>query len=219
MNSIHDMGGMHGFGAIERDEEDAPVFHAEWERRVAGILACAAFNGLSIFDENRRAAEAMAPQDYLSTPYFGRWLHMIETMVLEKQVATAEELRSGHCATDGRHWTRSNIQPEQVLPLFQGGGSARAELTTPARFAVGDEVLVKQINPAGHTRLPRYARGKRGVVQIHHGGFVFPDSRAHGLGDRPQHLYNVRFAARELWGAQAAAQDAVYLDMWDDYLQ
>lgn len=104
MNSIHDMGGMHGFGAIERDHDDAPVFDAEWEKRIAGILACAAFNGLSVFDENRRAAEMMSAQDYLTTPYFGRWLHMIETMVLEKGVATAHELRSGQCAADGRQW-------------------------------------------------------------------------------------------------------------------
>jgi nitrile hydratase beta subunit len=219
MNSIHDMGGMHGFGAIEYDHDDAPVFDAEWEKRIAGILACAAFNGLSVFDENRRAAEAMSAHDYLATPYFGRWLHMIETMVLEKGVATAHELRSGQCAADGRQWSAPGIRPEQVWPAFQGGGSARAEVAVPARYALGDEVRVKEMNPSGHTRLPRYARGKRGVVQILHGGFVFPDTRAHGRGDCPQHLYNVRFDARELWGAQAAAHDAVYLDLWDDYLE
>jgi len=217
MNSIHDMGGMHGFGAIERDD-DAP-FHAEWEKRIAGILACAAFNGLSVFDENRRAAEAMPPGDYLATPYFGRWLHMIETMVLEKRVATPQELRAGHCAPDGVQWTAGGITPAQVLPLFLGGGSARAEVREAPRFVVGQDVVAREMNPAGHTRLPRYIRGKRGVVHLHHGGFVFPDTRAHGLGDHPQHLYNVRFAARELWGAQASAHDAVYLDLWDAYLQ
>lgn len=218
MNSIHDLGGMHGFGAIERDDAE-PVFHADWEKRIAGILACAAFNGLSVFDENRRAAEAMPPQDYLGTPYFGRWLHMIETMVLEKQVATRAELTAGHCAPDGRQWTLNNIAPEQVLPAFRGGGSARAVVNTAPRFTVGQGVVTKEMNPVGHTRLPRYARGKRGVVHIHHGGFVFPDTRAHGQGDHPQHVYNVRFTARELWGEQAAAKDAVYLDMWDAYLE
>jgi nitrile hydratase subunit beta len=87
------------------------------------------------------------------------------------------------------------------------------------RFKAGQKVRARNINPTGHTRLPRYARGKAGVIARDHGVYVFPDTRAHGLGDRRQHVYSVRFQARELWGTAAASQDVVHLDLFDDYLE
>jgi hypothetical protein len=45
------------------------------------------------------------------------------------------------------------------------------------------------------------------------------DTSVYSLGDKPQHVYSVRFSARDLWGAEAMPQDAVYVDMWDDYLE
>jgi hypothetical protein len=39
------------------------------------------------------------------------------------------------------------------------------------------------------------------------------------LDIQSQHIYSVRFAARELWGEQGASQDSVYIDIWDDYLE
>jgi nitrile hydratase len=89
----------------------------------------------------------------------------------------------------------------------------------PPRFAIGQQVRAKKINPTGHTRLPRYARGNVGVVDRIHGAHVFPDSNAHFRGENPGHLYSVRFSARELWGEAASARDAVYLDLWEDYLE
>ncbi len=56
------------------------------------------------------------------------------------------------------------------------------------------------------------------MIDRDHGVFLFPDTNAHFLGEKPQHVYSVRFAARELWGEQAKPQDTVYVDMWDDYL-
>lgn len=94
----------------------------------------------------------------------------------------------------------------------------RAETSETARFQAGDTIVVRNINPTGHTRLPRFVRGRTGTVQQRRGSFVFPDSMAHGLGPKPQHLYSVRFAARDLWGSAAAVNDYVYLDLWDDYI-
>jgi nitrile hydratase len=88
----------------------------------------------------------------------------------------------------------------------------------PAKFRPGDRVLVRNEHPPGHTRAPRYARGRRGVIDRDHGIFVFPDSNALEQGTKPQHCYSVRFRARELWGNDAPATDHVYIDLWDDYL-
>jgi nitrile hydratase subunit beta len=111
------------------------------------------------------------------------------------------------------------VPKEMVRAGFRAGASARAEVRTPPRFGPGDRVRARNLNPAGHTRLPRYVRGRSGVIERHHGGFVFADTRAHGLGDEPQHLYSVRFEARALWGAAAPAGDALYLDLWESYLE
>jgi len=80
-------------------------------------------------------------------------------------------------------------------------------------------VRTRNMNPAGHTRLPRYARGKVGAIGRDHGVYTFPDSNAHFGGQNRQHVYSVRFAARELWGESVSPRDSVHLDMWDDYLE
>jgi nitrile hydratase subunit beta len=105
-----------------------------------------------------------------------------------------------------------------VLRLVGAGAPATRNVVIAPRFKVGQHVRARNIHPTGHTRLPRYARGKQGVIVRDHGVFVFPDTNAHFKGEKPQHLYSVRFAARELWGTQAAPRDSVYIDMWDDYL-
>lgn len=111
------------------------------------------------------------------------------------------------------------LPKDMVAFAIKTGASARAELKAPPRFKAGDKVVARNINPATHTRLPRYIRGKQGVVQSNRGGFVFADTRAHGLGDQPQHVYSVRFEAHALWGADAAPHDAVYIDLWESYIE
>ncbi|GAC1634685.1 MAG: hypothetical protein NVS9B10_30810 [Nevskia sp.] len=107
---------------------------------------------------------------------------------------------------------------EMVAPMLATGASTRLPDTRPARFKPGDAVQARNLHPVGHTRLPRYVRGKRGTVNRDHGMFSFNDTVAHGLGHRGQHVYSVRFAAQELWGPEASPKDAVYIDLFDDYL-
>ena len=78
--------------------------------------------------------------------------------------------------------------------------------------------MTRLIQPVGHTRLPRYARGRLGVVTRDYGVWVLPDSSGNGLGPNPQHCYCVRFVARELWGDAASPGDSVHVDLWDDHL-
>jgi ribosomal protein L21E len=108
---------------------------------------------------------------------------------------------------------------EQVPALIATGASTRVDAEATARFNVGDLVTALNINPVTHTRLPRYVRGKTGTVVLAHGVFSFNDTNAHSLGHKPQHVYTVSFAARELWGPRASAYDTLRIDMFDDYLE
>lgn len=111
------------------------------------------------------------------------------------------------------------LKAEEVGKVLLKGGPARVDADVSAKFEVGDEVVTRNINPTGHTRLPRYARGRHGVIDRHHGVFIFPDAHAAGKGKCPQNLYSVKFSARELWGAQGSGTDSIYIDLWDDYLE
>lgn len=108
---------------------------------------------------------------------------------------------------------------DMVAGVLRSGGSTRVDEDIPAKFRPGDKVRARNINPRGHTRLPRYARGKKGVIERDHGVFIFPDTHCRDWDRKPQHVYAVRFTARELWGQDAHAKDVVLADLWDDYLE
>ena len=111
------------------------------------------------------------------------------------------------------------LQAGEVEAALARGRSARVDANVAASFAAGDRVRVRNLHPHGHTRAPRYVRGRAGVVDRDHGVFVFPDTHAHGRGESPQHVYSVRFEGAELWGEAYAGREAVYADLWDDYLE
>jgi len=110
------------------------------------------------------------------------------------------------------------LAAKETPALLRKGGSTRVAVDVPASFAPGERVVVRNLNPLGHTRAPRYIRCKTGTIASDHGVFIFPDSHAHGKGPKPQHVYSVRFTAREVWGDEASPHDAIYIDLWDDYL-
>ena len=208
MNGVHDMGGMDGFGPVVR-EENEPVFHADWEGRVAALAALLMWRVNA--DEARHAIERIPPARYLASSYYERWLAGAETLLIERGIATREELiAKQNPASD----------PNLIANAVPARGPAPVKEKKPSspRFAKGDRVRARNINPTGHTRLPRYARGKAGVVARDWGVFVFPDTNAHHAGTKPQHCYSVVFDARELWGKSAGSRERVYIDLWEDYL-
>jgi nitrile hydratase beta subunit len=217
MNGVHDMGGMTCFGPIVR-EENEPVFHANWERRVFGMTMLA-MGRIDTLDAFRHVGERMDPVHYLSSTYYEHWLAGVETLILEKSVVTPEELASGVAQSKGSA-TEPPLPPE-VIPkiVAHGAPSNRTTGRLTPQFQLGDRVKAKNLNPTGHTRLPRYVRGKAGVIDRMHGTFVYPDTNAHGLGEQPQPLYCVRFDATELWGPSAPGKDSLYIDLWEDYLE
>jgi nitrile hydratase beta subunit len=217
MNGVHDMGGMHGMGPIPY-EPDEPVFHAEWESRIYAInRALGAWRKWNI-DAGRHQIELIPPADYLRMSYYEKWLVRNIELLVKHGLVTRKEIETGK-PTPGSVQTMPALTLDGVPAALGRGSYIRPDADATARFEVGENVRARNIHPEGHTRLPRYARGKTGTVARIHGIFVFPDTNAHFLGEQPQYLYSVRFAARELWGNQASPRDCVYIDMWDSYLE
>ena len=217
MNGVHDMGGMHGMGPVIK-EENEPVFHRAWEGRIFALNRAAAAWRKWNLDASRHARERIPPAEYLRMSYYERFVAGLAELLVQSGLTTAEELASG-TPTAGSVVAVPALTAEQALALTAKGLPAKRNVSVAARFQAGQRVRARNMHPVGHTRLPRYTRGKLGTVHRDHGVFVFPDSNAHFLGEQPQHVYSVRFAARELWGEQADARDSVYVDLWDDYLE
>jgi nitrile hydratase beta subunit len=223
MDGVHDLGGMQGFGRVEREEHE-PVFHARWEAEVLAMMRAGGGRGVYNLDEFRHAIERMPPARYLAATYYEKWLDGITRLFLEKGVVTEAELTARTAFFEAR----PDAPASQALPgplpgraPFNPGWTQEVvrETGVTPRFSPGDAVITRNMHPHGHTRIPRYARGKRGVIHSVHGVHVFPDSHAHGRGEAPQPLYSVRFEARELWGEDAEADQSVHLDLWESYLE
>jgi nitrile hydratase len=217
MNGAQDMGGQMGFGPVV-PEPDEPPFHAEWEKRALAVtLACGAMGHWSI-DASRHARETLPPLDYLSSSYYEIWIKALEKLLGSEGFVSGDELRAGRALTPPRTPNRVLHADEVAAALARGSPSERPA-TAPARFAVGDRVRTANDHPAGHTRVPRYARGRLGRIEQVHGVHVFPGSSAHGLGEQPQWLYTVAFDGGELWGRAADPRLTVSIDAWESTLQ
>jgi len=216
MNGMHDMGGMQCFGPV-RPEKNAPAFHEPWEGRVFAITSAM---GPGKFRANWRVTmESLPPAEYLRMSYYERFIpYLVEGLIAAGSI-TREEAVSGK-PVKGSPKEVPAVRPADIAKRFEFRPlPARPAETIPARFKIGQAVRARWINPVGHTRLPRYARGRSGVIELDHGSQAFPDTAVYGRGTNRQHVYSVRFAARELWGEQASARDSVYIDLWEDYLE
>jgi nitrile hydratase subunit beta len=218
MNGVHDMGGMHGMGPIQH-EKNEPVFHEPWESRVLSMyIALGAWHKWNI-DAARHSRELIPPAEYLRMTYYEKWFAGLVDLLAKRGLVTAAEIESGAPAAGTAKATPPLTADKITVTMLANRINASRSAPVAPRLQTGQRVRARNIHPIGHTRLPRYARGKTGTVEGDHGVFVFPDTNAHFLGEKPQHVYSVRFTARELWGELAAERDSVYLDMWDDYLE
>lgn len=216
MNSIHDIGGMHGFGPVVA-EESAHVFHEPWHGRVFAMRMACAFHRRWNADMGRYARERMPPTQFLTASYYERAQYALEVLLVESGLLSSTELANGR--KEYAVEVSGVLSPDAVAAIVKSRRKARIDdVAVAPRFRVGDRVLSSNAQPLGHTRLPRYARGREGVIDRDHGVFTFADTNAMTRDRKPQHLYSVRFAASELWGSSASPKDAVYLDLWDDHL-
>ncbi|PLX39540.1 MAG: nitrile hydratase subunit beta [Hyphomicrobiales bacterium] len=217
MTTIHDMGGVHGFGTVV-PEADEPMFHAEWEKRVLAVtLACGA-TGSWTLDASRFARESLPPAQYVTSSYYQIWYAALVELLKANGLISEDDLAAGHAVTPAKPVTRI-LKADAVEAALAKGGPVDRPATAEPRFAVGDRVRTRVTNPATHTRLPRYARGRVGIIHRRNGFHVFPDSNAVGTGENPQWLYNVRFEAETLWGADAEPRSAVHMDLWESYIE
>ena len=235
LDGIHDLGGRQGFGVVRHTADEA-VFHARWQARVfaclLGLQRVAAHNT----DQFRHAVERIVPAAYLRDGYYGRWLGGLETLAVEAGLISQTELNARvlqlHAAPGAVRSVQLAAQPDvQPARLAAGGwsragainpeargGTARRPVSRAPQFRIGDVVRTQAHGHSRHTRLPAYARGRRGTIVAWHDGWVFPDRNAHAEGEDPQHLYSVEFDGRALWGGECEQDVLVMLDLFEPYL-
>ncbi len=199
MDGFHDIGGKQGFGRVVHP--DAP--HDEtWEPAVRALSGCAVINHVYNMDEFRHAIERMAPRHYVAAPYFERHLTAIATLLVEKGLATREELEE---LAGG------------AFPLSGPIGPGRPA-APPQTFAIGERVRVKTDYVPGHVRFPAYIRGKTGEVVAVTPPYPFPDAAGHGMPAPMEPTYDVRFRSRDLWAD--ACDDALnHVGVFQSYLE
>jgi nitrile hydratase len=198
MDGVHDMGGMHGFGKVE-PEQDEPVFHDDWERRLYALYRAMSYAGVWVIDQARFARERLPPAVYLASSYYKKWELGMEKLLAGKAL-------------------KRKLSAAEVPNTITRGSYARPPRAA-ARFKPGDRVHTKNIHPATHTRLPRYARDRVGIVEATRGCHIFPDTVAIGKGEDPQWLYTVVFEGRELWGDSVEPSLRVSIEAFEPYLE
>jgi nitrile hydratase len=211
VNGIHDLGGMHGFGPVEVERPE-PVFHDRWEGRVLGMVYQVVGYGWANIDAFRHGIERTDPVDYLTLGYYGRWRTSLERILVERGVLAAGDV-------DARVAGKTVPPLPPPTPPGETEYGFERRIDAPPRFGVGDAVRARVASPRGHTRLPRYVAGRRGVVGAVRASYVFPDTNAHGRGEQPQHLYSVRFDGTELWGDAAEPGTSLRIDLFEPYLE
>ncbi len=218
MNGGQDLGGTHGLGPIA-PEPNEPIFHAAWERRIFALTLAMGAQGRWNMDRSRFTRENRHPVDYLSSSYYELWMKALVQLSTEEGFLAAGEVEAARALRPRPDHAKPPLGAGDVPRILARGTEYDRALAAAPRFHVGERVRVRVQTPTTHTRAPRYCRGRIGTIHAWHGGFVFPDSNATGRGEDPQHLYAVRFAARDLWGDQAGARDGVFVDLWESYLE
>jgi nitrile hydratase subunit beta len=216
MNGGQDLGGLMGFGPVIQKPGE-PVFREAWERRAFGLVCAMAATGTFTKDAFHHACEAMAPDEYLASSQYELWVKGLIQLLIHQGVVSIHELYGDQPIEPGAPHGAMVTAGDVPTRLLQAASYERPA-ETAALFQMGDVVLVRNDHPSGHTRVPRYVRGRRGTVAAVHGVFVLPDSNAHGKGETPQWCYSVRFAGEALWGRSADPSLAVMVDLWEPHL-
>ncbi|MEM6760208.1 MAG: nitrile hydratase subunit beta [Pseudomonadota bacterium] len=221
MTRPHDMGGRFGDGAVVPEDEGV-LFKQDWHRKALALTLASGTLGLWNLDISRHAREKLAPTDYARFAYYEKWISALADLLVETGALTVQELATGRAAEPATV-AAPVLRAADVAGVLARGGPAKRDGGPAAAFRPGDRVQVRAqaenvLVAGGHTRLPSYLAGAQGVVQRHHGSHVLPDSNAHRLGEAPEPLYAVAFAAGDLWAHPENPADQVVADLWQSYL-
>ena len=232
MTRVHDMGGRFGDGRVRPEGEGEPVFHHDWHARALALTLASAGLGQWNIDVSRHARERLAPADYARFSYYEKWIAALADLLVETGVLGADDLAAGGDGAQGPRGASGAEHPlaarrltaEAVPGVLARGGPADRESPVAPLFAPGQSVRTRRpaanrLVAGGHTRLPAYAAGIEGRILRCHGAHVLPDSNAHALGEAPEPLYCVAFAAGDLWAQAESPRDEVMLDLWQSYLE
>jgi len=222
MEGIHDMGGFEGYGALDFSPNEKPHVDHRWQALAGAAMFALLRSGRTNIDAHRHRIERIDPTRYLPIGYWGRWLAAVEVAMVDQGIADGEEIEA-ELRRQG-HEPPQSAAPPRLHPVValetrdNAPGFLRTVDRTP-RFVVGETVTTLPDPPHhGHHRLPRYCRGRQGVVARVYPTFTFPDAVAHDEGERPVHVYAVRFEATELWGQDADPAQHCHLDLFEPYL-
>lgn len=218
MNSVHDLGGMDGFGKVTPEPDNEPPFHEPWEGRVLAMTRALGAAGAWNIDVGRHGIERLPPHVYLAATYYQKWLLRDEKLCLELGLVTPEELAAGHAKGPAKPLPRPTMRPDNIERALVRPGYSRTP-QAPARFTVGQRVRAKNMHPKSHTRLPRFARGHIGLVDRIEGFHIYPDAMVAEGREDPRWLYTVKFDGRELWGADADPTLEVSIEAFEPYLE
>ena len=216
MKYPHDMGGEPGLGAIDW-EVDEPIFHGEWEKRALALTVGMGFAGKWNLDISRHSRERLPFDFYRSSSYYQIWLAALQSLMIERGLVTAEEIKTGKMSVPALPIKHLVTGGEMSAALAAGGPVSR-DVDFSANYKIGDEVRTLAVKPGDHTRLPGYLVGKSGKIASIHGCHVFPDSNSREEGENPQWLYSVAFDARHVFG-DAAEANSIMVDCWEPYLE
>lgn len=224
MTRPHDMGGRFGDGPVEPEPQGIPQFAEDWHGRALAVTLAAGALGKWNLDISRHARECLIPKDYARFGYYEKWTAALADLLVQRGVLSADDLRQSEAEPGPHPLTDRCLKASDVAGVLARGGPATRADGPPPRFQPGDAVRARRpaanrLAPGGHTRLPAYAAGGRGRILRLQGNHVLPDSNAHDLGEAPEPLYAVAFAAAELWANPEHPRDEVILDMWQSYLE
>ena len=222
MDGIHDIGGTEGYGPVPYVAEEVAQVESRWEAFSGAAMFALLRSGKTNIDAHRHRIERIDPTRYLPISYWGRWLAAIESATVDQDIASQAEIDQAITTLGHNPATTAappRMQPAVSLEARNNDPTFIRETETPPLFSVGDHVITLANAPqAGHHRLPRYARGRRGTIARRYPAFTFPDAVAHNQGEQPTYVYAVQFTGRELWGQDGDPNQLCHLDLFEPYL-
>ena len=98
MPAVHDRGGWPTNELIDRTEHE----HAYWEKSTHALLGALGEKHIVCGDELRRGIESLPLDQYETLSYYEKWSASLETLLVEKNILSLEEIEAKVKEMDAR---------------------------------------------------------------------------------------------------------------------